>query len=246
MGSWIGGDRDGNPFVTAEVTRQTLAMQSERALRFYLEELHQLGGELSLDGRIVRRLGRLAGAGRAFARPRRRAPGRALSARHRRHVCASRRHRLGARQAGSAASAGRSGAGLRLGGRLQGRSRHHLRLAVGERRRRPWRAAVCARCAARSTSSASISPSLDLRQNSDVHERVMAELVEAAGGSATMRALDEPGRVALLIARARQHAAALPRRISATARRRRTSSPCCAVAADAHRRYGPRSHAATT
>jgi len=28
-------------------------MQSERAVRFYLEELHQLGGELSLDGRIV-------------------------------------------------------------------------------------------------------------------------------------------------------------------------------------------------
>ena len=53
MGSWIGGDRDGNPFVTAEVTRQTLAMQSERAMRFYLTELHQLGGELSLDGRIV-------------------------------------------------------------------------------------------------------------------------------------------------------------------------------------------------
>ncbi len=56
MGSWIGGDRDGNPFVTADVTRQTLTMQSERAMRFYLEELHQLGGELSLDGRIVRRL----------------------------------------------------------------------------------------------------------------------------------------------------------------------------------------------
>ena len=54
MGSWIGGDRDGNPFVTADVTRQTLAMQSERAMRFYLEELHRLGGELSLDGRIVR------------------------------------------------------------------------------------------------------------------------------------------------------------------------------------------------
>ena len=54
MGSWIGGDRDGNPFVTADVTRQALAMQSQRALRFYLEELHLLGGELSLDGRIVR------------------------------------------------------------------------------------------------------------------------------------------------------------------------------------------------
>jgi phosphoenolpyruvate carboxylase len=53
MGSWIGGDRDGNPFVTAETLRQALRMQSERALSFYLEELHALGAELSLDGRLV-------------------------------------------------------------------------------------------------------------------------------------------------------------------------------------------------
>src|SRR5829696_1858954 len=40
MGSWIGGDRDGNPFVTAEVLHQALRMQSRRALSFYLDELH--------------------------------------------------------------------------------------------------------------------------------------------------------------------------------------------------------------
>ncbi|MGY3622924.1 phosphoenolpyruvate carboxylase [Bradyrhizobium sp. USDA 10063] len=48
MGSWIGGDRDGNPFVTAEVMRGTLRLQSSRILSFYLEELHVLGAELSL------------------------------------------------------------------------------------------------------------------------------------------------------------------------------------------------------
>jgi phosphoenolpyruvate carboxylase len=53
MGSWIGGDRDGNPFVGADVLRQALRMQSKRALSFYLDELHLLGGELSLDARLV-------------------------------------------------------------------------------------------------------------------------------------------------------------------------------------------------
>ena len=52
-GSWIGADRDGNPFVNADVLRETLRMQSTRAINFYLEELHQLGGELSLSTIIV-------------------------------------------------------------------------------------------------------------------------------------------------------------------------------------------------
>jgi phosphoenolpyruvate carboxylase len=54
IGTWIGGDRDGNPFVTADVLRQTLRTQSTRALKFYLDELHELGGELSLSNRLIR------------------------------------------------------------------------------------------------------------------------------------------------------------------------------------------------
>jgi phosphoenolpyruvate carboxylase len=53
MGSWIGGDRDGNPFVTAEVMRGTLKLQSSRVLRFYLEELHVLGSELSMAAHLA-------------------------------------------------------------------------------------------------------------------------------------------------------------------------------------------------
>jgi phosphoenolpyruvate carboxylase len=53
MGSWIGGDRDGNPFVTAEVLRRALAMQSTHAFRYYHEELRALFAELSLDTRLV-------------------------------------------------------------------------------------------------------------------------------------------------------------------------------------------------
>ncbi|CAN7166626.1 phosphoenolpyruvate carboxylase [Bradyrhizobium sp. LjRoot220] len=53
MGSWIGGDRDGNPFVTADVMRGTLRLQSSRVMRFYLEELHALGAELSLAAHLA-------------------------------------------------------------------------------------------------------------------------------------------------------------------------------------------------
>jgi phosphoenolpyruvate carboxylase len=54
MGSWIGGDRDGNPFVTADVLRGTLQMQCERVLAFYLDELSKLYGELSLAAQLVK------------------------------------------------------------------------------------------------------------------------------------------------------------------------------------------------
>ena len=53
MGSWIGGDRDGNPFVTDAVLRDALRLQSAKALRHYLAELRLLGAELSLDSRLV-------------------------------------------------------------------------------------------------------------------------------------------------------------------------------------------------
>ncbi len=54
IGGWIGSDRDGNPFVTAETLEKTVKKQSARALAFYLNELHELGGELSLSTRIVK------------------------------------------------------------------------------------------------------------------------------------------------------------------------------------------------
>ena len=53
MGQWIGGDRDGNPNVSAATLVQALQRQSEVALRHYLTEVHQLGGELSLSAHLV-------------------------------------------------------------------------------------------------------------------------------------------------------------------------------------------------
>jgi phosphoenolpyruvate carboxylase len=53
MGNWIGGDRDGNPFVTAETLQMALARQSETVLRFYLTEVHELGAELSISASLA-------------------------------------------------------------------------------------------------------------------------------------------------------------------------------------------------
>ncbi|MBY0318557.1 MAG: phosphoenolpyruvate carboxylase [Reyranella sp.] len=235
MGSWIGGDRDGNPFVTADVTRQTLAMQSERAMRFYLEELHQLGGELSLDGRIVRvsdGLRALAGSSPDHAVERQDEP-------YRRAIVG-----IYARLAATAwsldkleaphppvaemppygsvtefkvdldtifASLAENGSAALARGRLRA-----LRRAVD----------VFGFHLA----------SLDIRQNSDVHERVMAELVEAAG-LGDYRALDEAGRIALLT---RELANMRPLSSPHLAYGEETTGELAMlnVVADAHRRYG--------
>jgi len=53
MGSWIGGDRDGNPFVTAEVVRFAVERQAATALAHHLGELERLGVELSMSTRLV-------------------------------------------------------------------------------------------------------------------------------------------------------------------------------------------------
>ncbi|RYY79049.1 MAG: phosphoenolpyruvate carboxylase, partial [Comamonadaceae bacterium] len=53
MGQWIGGDRDGNPNVSAETLEYALRRQCEVALRHYLTELFWLGSELSLSAMLV-------------------------------------------------------------------------------------------------------------------------------------------------------------------------------------------------
>ncbi|HQS59213.1 MAG: phosphoenolpyruvate carboxylase [Gallionellales bacterium 35-53-114] len=53
VGSWIGGDRDGNPFVTADVMSDAAKRHSAVALEFYLAEANLLGTRLSLSSRVV-------------------------------------------------------------------------------------------------------------------------------------------------------------------------------------------------
>jgi phosphoenolpyruvate carboxylase len=51
FGSWIGGDRDGNPFVTVSVTEETLREHKAAALRLYQRALDRMHGHLSASAR---------------------------------------------------------------------------------------------------------------------------------------------------------------------------------------------------
>jgi phosphoenolpyruvate carboxylase len=53
VGSWVGGDRDGNPFVNAQTLHVATAMHSDILLSNFLEEVHQLGAELSISSQLA-------------------------------------------------------------------------------------------------------------------------------------------------------------------------------------------------
>ena len=183
MGSWIGGDRDGNPFVTADVLRQAIEMQSKRVLDFYLDELHLLGAELSLDRARVSVSSQLEElVGRTpddVAAPR----GRAVPASHRRHLRAAGRDRARAWAARAAAPRGRGGASP-----TPAAAELRADLDILYRSLVANGSAMIARGRLRTLRRAVEVfgfhlASIDLRQNSDVHERVLTELFETGSGA---------------------------------------------------------------
>ena len=76
FGSWVGGDRDGNPAVTPDVTRAAARLARAALLRRYREDVQALGRDLSISARLVGASAELLDVDRA--RPRR--PGRAAGA----------------------------------------------------------------------------------------------------------------------------------------------------------------------
>jgi phosphoenolpyruvate carboxylase len=53
FGSWIGADRDGNPFVTAAITEQTASIQADHALRALENATTRIGRSLTIDAALM-------------------------------------------------------------------------------------------------------------------------------------------------------------------------------------------------
>jgi len=197
-GSWIGGDRDGNPFVTAEVLEATMRAQSRKAIGFLLEQLHQLGAELSTTTSLIRvpeLLTDLAAQSpdrdpHHADEPYRRAIAwiyarLAATAKDLDGFEAPRRPVAPAQPYGSA---GGLAADLDV---LDRSLRSHKAALLARGRLRRLRRAV-------SLFGFHLAP-LDLRQNSDVHARTVAEMLSVARPGADYSVLGEKARVALLL-----------------------------------------------
>jgi phosphoenolpyruvate carboxylase len=236
MGSWIGGDRDGNPFVTAEVLRQALRLQSKRAFDFYLEELHKLGGELSLDARRVvvsEELKSLAERSPDSSARRAHEPyRRAITGIYARLAATAwtldqfeaLRHAVGEAKPYAAAAELRADLDVLHRSLLANGS---SMLARG--RLRDLRRAVDV--------FGFHLAGLDLRQNSDVHARTVGELLEAAGAGVHYAALAESERVTLLLGELRT-ARPLASAFITYSDQTRSELEILRTAAEMSRRYG--------
>ncbi len=197
VGSWIGGDRDGNPFVTADILREALRLQSSAAVEHYLAEIHELGGELPLSDLLVTvtpELAALAERSTDHSPQRSDEPyRRALSGIYARMAETARvldqmeplRHEIGHAAAYGTPDALRADLkvlanSLKLNGSAS---------LAGGRLRRLLRAVQIF--------GFHLAP-IDLRQNSEVHARTVAELLAAAGRHPDYEALPENARIALL------------------------------------------------
>lgn len=198
MGSWIGGDRDGNPFVTAEVLRYAVDRQATVALAHHLAAVRSLAVQLSMSSNLVRCSAAVAELAEASG------------------DTSPFRSEEPYRRAMNGCYARLAATARRLLGSVPGVEPR----AVLEPYECPAElaadlSAIEASLAAHGAAPlarARVAPvrrsvelfgfhlaSLDLRQNSEVHEAVLAELLARAGVVEDYQALDEEARVALLL-----------------------------------------------
>jgi len=195
FGSWIGGDRDGNPNVTPAVTRETLTIMQEVATRHLEERLSELAGRISvstlvtgetpgpeLQQLIERYREDFPELWQELAHLNADEPYRQAISLMRERVRAVRRG-----QSGGYGSAAELVHDLRL---IEGclRHNHHLLMLAGELRDTIRNAEVFGFHLAR----------LDIRDHAARHERAIAEVLAVTGVETDYRGLGEADRVALL------------------------------------------------
>ncbi len=238
-GSWIGGDRDGNPFVTADSLRLALSRGAATAIAHYLERLHALGAELSVS------------SGLADIEPG------VIALAEASHDDAAARIDEPYRRAISGIYARLSASFEALTGHAPPRPTR----IPGDPYASPEDLAADLRVLGRSIGGqggplAGPGPlgrliravetfgfhmaTLDLRQNSAVHERVVGELLARAGVEADYAALDEAARVGLLL-RELGSTRLLSSPFADYSDETKSELSIAHAAAEAHARYGPAS-----
>ena len=195
VGSWIGGDRDGNPNVVADSLRLALGRSAETVLCYYLDAIHALGAELSISTELADvedSIIKLADSSGDTALSRADEPyRRAVSGIYAR-LAATFERIFGKPPPRPSALRGEAyidAAAFRADLRALARALSRGPLATGGALGRLIRAIDV---------FGFHLATLDLRQNSDVHERVVAELLKVAGVESDYAALDENARIALL------------------------------------------------
>jgi phosphoenolpyruvate carboxylase len=241
-GSWIGGDRDGNPHVTADSLRLTLGRSSQALLADYLAQLHALGAELSISNELAEVSAELTAlaqhsgdnnSARADEPYRRAITG--MYAR----LAATYRKLTGHAPPRPASVSGEPYPDARslradlqiLTDSLQAQSKDQSKDGIND-------AGALTRLIRAVDTFGFHLATLDLRQNSDVHARVVGELLKVAGVSPNYDKLDEAARVDLLRAElASQRLLASPYATYSA----ETLSELAIVraAAEAHQLYGP-------
>ncbi|MBU6448947.1 MAG: phosphoenolpyruvate carboxylase [Rhodospirillales bacterium] len=204
IGTWIGGDRDGNPFVDAAVLREALATQAEKALSHYIAQARALRKELpfaSLLVKVTPELRALAAASPDKSEHRAGEPYRLALASVQARLAATYEALLGRQPHMDTMSSTVRGAEAAPYEQVEDFTADLLVVARsleahGAGALTHGRLGALLRAA--KAFGWTLAP-LDLRQNSAVHERVVAELLAVAQPGTDYLALDEPARITLLL-----------------------------------------------
>ncbi|WP_114808895.1 phosphoenolpyruvate carboxylase [Paraburkholderia kururiensis] len=206
MGSWIGGDRDGNPNVTAPTLEHAISRQAAVVFEHYLEQVHKLGAELSVSNLLAGAsddLKKLAAASPDQSPHRVDEPyRRALIGMYTR-LAASARVRLGEGVV-HLRSAGPGAPQIRATPYADAseftRDLHVLMDSLAAHYGASLATPRLAPLARASEVFGFHLASIDLRQSSDIHEAVVAELLARAGVEADYASLSEDDKLIVLLA----------------------------------------------